>query len=127
GGLAHSHGYNPFGPPLGGDSRGFTGFYHQFRRPLHAGFAHQFRTPHGGDGPRFMRNVFHVLRAEATSFQPLVGPEEQVEAATPLDDFPPPEEQVETATPLDDFPPPEEQVETATPLDDFPPLNISNH
>ncbi|GJT34446.1 phospholipase D gamma 1-like protein [Tanacetum coccineum] len=126
GGLAHSHGYNPFGPPLGGDSRGFTGFYHQFRRPLHGGgrgfmpllydnqygppcgpmasmsnvshvfvsasfqpFSHQFRTPHGGDGPRFMRNVFHMLRAEATSFQPLAGHEEQVEAAAPLDDFPP--------------------------------------
>ncbi|GKF11117.1 hypothetical protein Tco_0049043 [Tanacetum coccineum] len=52
------------------------------------GFSHQFRTPHGGDGPRFMCNVFHVLRAEATSFQPLAA-EEQVEAAAPLDDFPP--------------------------------------
>ncbi|GKD52340.1 hypothetical protein Tco_1281316 [Tanacetum coccineum] len=87
GGLAHSHGYNPFGPPLGGDSRGFTGFYHQFQRPLHGGgrgfmpllYDNQYGPPCG------------PMATEASSFQPL-GSWEQVDAAAPLVDFPPPEE-----------------------------------
>ncbi|GJR56175.1 hypothetical protein Tco_1406696 [Tanacetum coccineum] len=100
---------NQYGPPCG-PMASMSNVSHVFVSASFQPFSHQFRTPHGGDGPRFMRNVFHMLRAEATSFQPLAGHEEQVEAAAPLDDFPPPEE----------------QVEAAAPLDDFPPLNISN-
>ncbi|GJW41858.1 hypothetical protein Tco_0070657 [Tanacetum coccineum] len=71
---------NQYGPPCG-PMASMSNVSHVFVSASFqpsAGFSHQFRTPHGGDGPRFMCNVFHVLRAEATSFQPLAGPEEQV-------------------------------------------------